>query len=263
MTRSIVSAVPPSYRRASAIALTALLLAAGRSGSADAAGETPAPPNPALAASCRSEAGGLLREQRLEFDRPVYGVRDGAPTVRMAVRIPGQPRDPNAVIEVTCRRDPASGAVDAAIVDAPADDIGPRVIVLGGPPPGTPPRAADPGYRLVVRDPSADRSDGSAYRDDDRWLPGLWVPDFGWRCVGCRSFVVDGSRVFLKRPRQAIGTARVSTNPRFVERRRGSTAPFSSGGIASPTISNFSPKAVRGGGVRIRSGGGAIGAFGR
>lgn len=111
---------------------------------ASAAAAAPAPADSSFAAACRHEASALLHEARLEFDRPTYSRRDGTPTVRMALRLPGQPRDGDDSIEVSCARDADTGAVSAAVIDAAADGIGPRVIVLRGPDAAMRPRPQAP-----------------------------------------------------------------------------------------------------------------------
>lgn len=126
------------------VCVCALLAGAAASG---AAAETPAPADPTFAASCRREASVLLHEARLEFDRPTYSRRDGTPTVRMALRLTGQPRDGDDSIEVSCARDADTGAVSAAVIDAAADGIGPRVIVLRGPDAAMRPRPQAPAAR--------------------------------------------------------------------------------------------------------------------
>jgi hypothetical protein len=128
------------------------------------------------------------------------------------------------------------------------------------------PRSHDPGYRIVARDPA--QPDGlipyyPGYAGTD--LPGLWF---------------DGDRFPRRadRDRDAITGGPAS---RFGEARRGSSAPFAQGGIASPGIGNFPSRppnpgiaspgisnfrgaAPRGGfGGRIGGGRSGAGSFGR
>jgi hypothetical protein len=216
----------------------------------DPARETAAPADAGLTAACQAGARERLGQERLEFARASHTARDGTRIARMDVTAAGQS------FRAVCTRDGA-GAVETVVFAAPLDEVGPRVVVLGGT--GMPARSDD-GYRFVARDPARATGDdmvgyGGSY------LPGLWVPDDerGFRSRGFR----DGdSHVFVKRRSSSRSTVRIVEGG-----RRGSSAPFSDGGIASPAISNFTPKAVRGGGtIRFRSGGGGVrigGSFGR
>ncbi|HEX2114450.1 MAG TPA: hypothetical protein VHM01_08605 [Alphaproteobacteria bacterium] len=224
----------------------------------DPASEAAAPADATLTAACQAAVRERFGQERLDFGRPGHTARDSTRIVRMDLTAAGQP------FRAICTRDGTAGAVEAVVFAAPVDEIGPRVVVLGGPTPEMRPRSDDPGHRLVVRDPSAVPGDDILYQGyGGAYLPGLWVP-FDGRFFDSHSF--DRSRFLVKRDRPAIEITRGRTDLRFVERRRGSSAPFSSGGIASPAISNFTSKAVRGGSVRLHSGGIAspgIGSFSR
>ena len=98
----------------------------------DPARETAAQANVGFAASCRAAARELLGQGSFTFERPSYAMRDGEAIVRMDVTVPGLGGD--GMFRAVCVRDARTGAVDAAIFDAPADGIGPRVISLGPPP---------------------------------------------------------------------------------------------------------------------------------
>jgi hypothetical protein len=107
------------------------------------------------------------------------------------------------------------------------------------------PRDDDPGYRIVARDPSGEDDIALIYQGYDAdYLPGLWVPYGGYSYGGRWFGDAGGSRHLRRGP--GIEPGRAPTD-RIVAIPRGSSAPFSDGGIASPGISNFSPKAARGG----------------
>jgi hypothetical protein len=143
---------------------------------------------------------------------------------------------------------PAWAAGPSPIPSRAADEIGPRVIDLGGPAPGTRAPTGDTTTHFYVHNPSAVPADQGAYGYGGGY-PGLWTGD-GF-------FSRRNPHAFLNR--LAIDTARTSATVSI----RGPRQTFASGGIASPAISNFSPKAVRGGGVRFRSGGVRVGSIGR
>jgi hypothetical protein len=121
-----------------AISLTATSAMAARSLDALQApgpGEAAAAADVGFAASCRAAARELLGQGSFNFERPSYASRDGEAIVRMDVSVPGLGRD--GLFRAVCVRDRRTGAVDAAIFDAPAEAVGPRVISLGGDgPPG-------------------------------------------------------------------------------------------------------------------------------
>jgi hypothetical protein len=179
--------------------------------------ETAAPADSRLTAACQTAARERLGRDRLSFSRSSHTSRDGVPVVRIDLTAGGE------AFRAVCTRD-AAGSVAAVVFAGPVNEIGPRVIVLGGPTPEMRPRSSDPGYRIVARDPA--QPDGynpyyPGYYGAD--LPGLWF---------------DGDRF----PRHADrGRDAVTGGPatRFGEARRGSSAPFADGGIASPGISNF------------------------
>jgi hypothetical protein len=224
----------------------------GALGSPDPA-ETAAPADAGLTAACQASLRERFGQQPLGFTRPSHTAHDGTRIVRMDVTLAGQ------TLRATCSRDGAGGPVEAAVFDAAADDAGPRVIVLGGQPSTAPAAAPDRGYRFVARDPNASTFDPAlAYPGyGGSWLPGLWVPELNGRG--------SGSHFFVKRGSSGIETVRGETT-RIGSIPRGSSAPFASGGIASPAISNFPANAARPGGgfrggVGVRSGG--VGGIGR
>jgi hypothetical protein len=219
----------------------------------DPVSEAGAPADPALAAACQASARERFGQERLTFGRPSHTRRDTIRIVRMDVTAAGEP------FRAVCTRDDAAGPVETVVFAGPADEAGPRVIVLGGPTPGARPRADD-GYRYFVRDPSAGAAENPVYGAyGGGYLSGLWGDSFDGRSFGTHVVRRDGSRA--RRGRPAIDA--VAQNPRFFEVRRGSSAPFSTGGVASPAFNSFSPKVVRGGAsIRFRSGGFA-GSFGR
>lgn len=159
--------------------LAALLLMASSAAFAASPGETPAPSDPGLAASCRAEARAQLGDTRPQFGPPRFTVRDTLRTVRMDVVLPGPARAADGVLRAVCTRN-VDGTVDAAMVDEAVDGRGPRNIMLGGTGSGAAASAAaDSGYSLVARNPNA---------VTDNYVPGLWAP-FPAFCVDCQRFV--------------------------------------------------------------------------
>lgn len=177
--------------------------------------EMAAPADSRFAAACQTATRERLGRDRLDFGRASHASRDSARVVRIDLTAGGQ------AFRAVCTRD-AAGSVEAVVFAAPVDTIGPRVIVLGGPTPAMQPRRDDPGYRIVARDPA--QPDGyipyPGYYGAD--LPGLW-------------FDGDRFRRRIDRDREAV-TGGPAT--RIGEARRGGSAPFAEGGIASPGMSN-------------------------
>lgn len=226
--------------------------------------ETAAPADSTLATACQTGARERFEGERPAFGRASHTVLGDTRIVRMDLSVAGEP------FRAVCTREGAGGAVETVVFAAPADESGPRVIVLGGPPPGTRPRAATPApvSPAAIAQPSGD----VVYQGyDSGYLPGLWAPEGAWgqsfagrKCLGCRSVVVNGSRVTVTQNGTVVAVTR--TTPRFVERVPGSSAPFATGGIASPAISNFPPVLATPGAIRFRAGGmgrASIGGFGR
>jgi hypothetical protein len=129
---------------------------------------------------------------------------------------------------------PAWAADPSPIPARGADEIGPRVIDLGGPTPRTRPAAGDTMTRFYVLNPSAVAGDQVAYGGGG--YPGLWTGD--------GTFSRRNPHRFMNR-NPAIDTARPGPIVAF----RGPRQVFQGGGIASPGISNFPSRAA------IRSGG--------
>jgi hypothetical protein len=229
--------------------------------------ETAAPADASFASACQASARERFGQERAMFARPSHTARDGTSIVRMDVMVAGEP------FRAVCTRDRAGGAIETAVFAGPGDESGPRVIVLGGTPaPGPRPAAGSTGPYFILRDPS--RGDGNIYYGggyDSGYQPGL-----GWAdtardgslsgrgrhdCRDCRIATVNGTRVIVREDGTVVA---VTNNRRFVERVPGSSAPFATGGMASPGIGNFPPAMVRSGSIGVRSGGArTIGSFGR
>jgi hypothetical protein len=139
--------------------------------SPDPAHETAAPADVGFAASCRAAARELLGQGSFTFERPSYGIRGGEAVVRMDVGVPGLASD--GIFRAVCVRDRQSGAVEAAIFDAPADGHGPRVISLAAPE-GAGPAGSDSGRSTIVFNYSGPGA-GAAYGG----LYGGFWPGFG------------------------------------------------------------------------------------
>jgi hypothetical protein len=218
---------------------------------APAAGETAAPADAALLAACQASLRERFGRQQLGFARPSHAVNDGTRIIRLDVTAAGQ------TVRAACSRDGAGGPVEAIVFDAAADQTGPRVIALGGQPAAAASSpAADPGYRYVARDPNAASSDAAAGYPGygGSYLPGLWVPAVDGRpCFHCR-FDGSGAHIFVRLGSNGIETVRAETD-RIAAFPRGSSAPFSNGGIASPAISNFTSNVERRSSTTFRSGG--------
>jgi hypothetical protein len=150
--------------------------------SPDPARETAAPADAGFAASCRAASRELLGKGSFNFERPAYASRDGQGIVRMDVTVPGLARDGTGLFRAVCVRDPRTGGVEAAIFDAPADDIGPRVIALRGPEGGAAPA---PGHVIAFNPsgPAADPGYGGFYGGT---FPALAVPF----CANCVPVIV-------------------------------------------------------------------------
>jgi hypothetical protein len=125
---------------------------------------------------------------------------------------------------------PAWAADPSPIPPRAADEIGPRVIDLG-PAPGTRiTPAGDTTSRFFVHSPQAAPSDAMAYGYGGGY-PGLWGGDGTFSRRNPHGFV---NRV------ETIGSTGTTANVSF----RGPRQTFPGGGIASPGISNFAPKAT-------------------
>jgi len=227
--------------------------------------ETAAPADASFASACQASARERFGQERAMFARPSHTTRDGTSIVRMDVMVAGEP------FRAVCTRDRAGGAVETAVFAGPGDETGPRVIVLGGTPTPGPQPVAEP-TRFVLRDPSRGTGDNEILYQGGYggYLPGLWGPDGGTggrsfdhrSCIGCRVAVVNGSRVIITSDGTVVAV--LNNNRRFVERVPGSSAPFATGGMASPGIGNFPPAMVRSGSIGVRSGGvRGFGSFGR
>jgi hypothetical protein len=226
--------------------------------------EAAAPADATFAAACQAGIRERFGRERVAFGQASHTARGDTRILRLDLTAGGES------FRAVCTREARGGAVETVVFAGAADQTGPRVVVLGGPTTDMRLRgSAD--SRIVVRDPNrAPLDDNALYPGYGGTVPGLWVPDGvpgrsfdGHGCRGCRIAVVSGTRVIVRRDGTVIAVA--SGTPRFVERVPGSSAPFSSGGIASPAIGNFPQPTVRSGSIGLRSGGGraAIGSFGR
>lgn len=126
--------------------------------SPDPAREVAARADAGFAASCRVAARELLGQGSFTFGRPAYTSRGGEAIIRMDVGVPGLAQD--GLFRAVCVRNRQGGTVEAAIFDAPADDVGPRVISLAGPAGGGPPAAPDYVIGYNPSGPSADTAYG-------------------------------------------------------------------------------------------------------
>lgn len=122
---------------------------------------------------------------------------------------------------------PALAADPSPIPARGADEIGPRVIDLGGPAPGQRAPAGDTTTRFFVHNPAAVQADQVGYAAGG--YPGLWTGD--------GTFSRRGHHAFLNRA-ATIGSTGTTAGVSF----RGPRHVFPGGGIASPGISNFTPK---------------------
>lgn len=210
----------------------------------DPATETAAPADPRAAAACRTAAAALLGGGPYGFGTPHYASRDGRAVIRMDVSAAGIPRDPQRVWRAVCVRDPATGEYDAAIFDAPADEIGPRVVILPGPTPEMRPRVAAPEDRFVLRDPAGAALDSEYFGQGyvgGFGFPGLAVPFADSWCVGCRPVVGH----LRRHPNVIAGT--FATRPMFVPDRR-----LKSGAFVNKSAFFVKPKAVLGSRATVR-----------
>ncbi len=164
--------------------------------SPDPARETAAPADPGFAASCRTAARKLLGEGSFRFGPPAYASRNGESVVRMEISVPGVAR--RGLFRAACVRNRQTRTVEAAVFDAPADDVGPRVIALAGPEGGGAPA---PDY--VIGFNYSGLAPGLAYRDPYGY-PGLAAP----LCPACAPFAapdpaaptpLPGAVTFLRR----------------------------------------------------------------
>jgi hypothetical protein len=227
--------------------------------------EAAAPADANFTAACQTGIRERFGRERVAFGQPSHTARGDTRILRLDLTVGGDP------FRAVCAREARGGAVETVVFAGATDGTGPRVVVLGGPPSAMRPRGSTDS-RIVARDPSRGPLDDSALYPGygGSYLPGLWAPDgapgraFDGRvCRGCRVAVVNGTRVIFRADGTVVAIA--SGSPRFIERVPGSSAPFSSGGIASPAIGNFPQPTVRSGSIGLRSGGGraAIGSFGR
>jgi hypothetical protein len=225
--------------------------------------EAAAPADASFTAACQAGIRERFGRERVAFGQASHTAHGDTRILRLDLTAGGDP------FRAVCTREARGGAVETAVFAGAADRTGPRVVVLGGPTPDMRPRGSTDS-RIVLRDPSRGPLDDNALGYGST-LPGLWAPDGGvpgrvfdgHGCHGCRIAVVNGTRVIVRRDGTVVAVA--SGTPRFAERVPGSSAPFSSGGIASPAIGNFPQPTVRSGSIGLRSGGGraAIGSFGR
>ena len=205
-----------------------------------------------FAAACRASAQERLGPQKVEFDRPSYAIRDRRQIVRIDLVPSGERRDPDRVFRAVCVRDASNQPVDAMVFDGPADNIGPRVVMLPGPTPEMRPRPApqgnDPGgSSLFFHTPGYEG-------DDSYWLPGLGFPTasgrlwrhrhFADRTFSDRAFVdkIFRDRGFVKKQRDGV-----------LEKSRGPIIGFSAPRAKSSGLRLGSPATTRmGTGVFIR-----------
>ena len=165
--------------------------------SPDPARETAARADAGFAASCRAAARELLGKGSFTFGRPAYTSRGGEAIVRMDVGVPGLAQD--GLFRAVCVRGRQGGTVEAAIFDAPANDIGPRVIALAGPTGGGPPAAPDYVIGYNPSEPSGDVAYGGVYGGGYGDAIGGYGAAFGggwaggWKrfCPTCRPFVFE------------------------------------------------------------------------